>query len=117
MIGGPSAQIIASTGQPNVVTAADGRRLTLRRMNALDKLRIFKAAGPMLSQNEPWLGMALLACSVLAIDDVPVPVPANEQQIEALVARLGDAGIAAAASALTTHETADPQAMVASAGN
>jgi hypothetical protein len=117
MIGRPSAQIIASTGQPNVVTAADGRRLTLRRMNALDKLRLFKAAGPMLSQNEPWLGMALLACSVLAIDDVPVPAPANEQQIEALVARLGDTGIAAAASALTGHEMADPQAMVASAGN
>jgi len=117
MMGGPSAQIVASAGQPNIVTAVDGRRLTVRRMNALDKLRLFKAAGPVLSQNEPWLGMALLACSVLAIDDVPVPVPANEQQIEALVARLGDTGIAAAATALTGQETPDPQAMVASAGN
>ena len=117
MIGGPSAQIVASAGQPNVISDANGRRLTLRRMNALDKLRLFKAAGATLSQNEPWLGMALLACSVLAIDDVPVPVPANEQQIEALVARLGDAGIAAAAAALTGRETPEPQAMVASAGN
>jgi hypothetical protein len=117
MSGGPTAQIVAGAGQPSVVTDAQGRRLSLRRMNALDKLRLFKAAGPVLSQNEPWLGMALLACSVLAIDDVPVPVPGNEQQIEALVARLGDSGIAAAAAALGARETADHQAMVASAGN
>ena len=38
----------------------------------------------------PWLGMAMLACSVAAIDDIPVPPPVNEQQIEALVSRLGD---------------------------
>ena len=46
------------------VTDSDGRRLTLRRLTALDRLRLFKAAGPVLAQNQPWLGMALLACSV-----------------------------------------------------
>jgi hypothetical protein len=44
--------------------------------------------------------MALLAASVAAIDDVPVPPPANEAQIEAMVSRLGDDGIAAIANAL-----------------
>ena len=59
---------------------------------ALDKLRLFKAAGPVsLRTNQPWLGMAMLACSVAAIDDVPVPPRrSTRQQIEALVSRLGD---------------------------
>jgi hypothetical protein len=72
----------------------------LRRLTALDKLRLFKAAGAQLAQNQPWLGMALLAASVAAIDDVPVPPPINEGLIEALVSRLGDDGIAAVAEAL-----------------
>jgi hypothetical protein len=77
-----------------------GRRLVLRRLTALDKLRLFKAAGPALAQNQLWLGMAVLAASVSMIDDIPVPPPASEAQIEAMVARLGDDGIAAVAAAL-----------------
>ena len=46
------------------------------------------------------LGMAMLASSVTAIDDVPVPAPATEAQVEALISRLGDSGIAAAADGL-----------------
>ena len=88
------------------VTDETGRRLTLRALNALEKLRLFKAAGPALAGNEPWLGMALLACSVSALDDVPVPMPADERGIEALVAKLGDAGLAA----IATHLRAEPDA-------
>jgi hypothetical protein len=44
--------------------------------------------------------MAVLACSVLAIDDVPVPAPVTESQIETLVSRLSDDGLAAIAGAL-----------------
>jgi hypothetical protein len=84
----------------DTVTDAAGRTLHLRRLNALDKLRLFKAAGPELAQNQPWLGMAMLACSVAAIDDVPLPLPANEALIEAAVRRLGDDGITAVAAAL-----------------
>jgi len=92
------------------ITDTQGRRLDLRPMTALDKLRLFKAAGPALSRNEPWLGMALLACSVSAIDDVPVPMPADERGIEALVARLGDAGLTAIAAALAPEPTMREQA-------
>ncbi len=114
----PSATIVAAAAASQGVTDAKGRSLLLRRLTALDKLRLFKAAGPMLAQNQPWLGMAMLACSVAAIDDVPVPPPVNEQQIEALVSRLGDTGIAAAAAALGGEPAQAPQAeLVANAGN
>jgi len=92
------------------ISDTQGRRLELRSLTALDKLRLFKAAGPALSRNEPWLGMALLACTVSAIDDVPVPMPADERGIEALVARLGDAGLAAIAAALAPEPTMRDQA-------
>ncbi len=103
----PSDTIVSQAAATWAVTDADGRRITLRRLTALGKLRLFKAAGPTLSHNQYWLGMATLACSVHAIDDVPVPMPTNEPQIEALVGRLGDAGIAAVASALSADASAE----------
>ena len=97
----PSAQIVAAATAPLVVRDADGRELVLRRMTSLDRLRLFKALGPVLSQNNAYLGMAMLAASVIAIDAVPVPAPATEGQLEALVGRLGNIGIEAVASALS----------------
>ena len=113
----PTARVLAAAAEAVVVSDAEGRRLALRRLNALDKLRLFKAAGPLLAQNQPWLGIAVLACSVAAIDDVPVPAPGNEQQIESIVARLGDAGIAAVAQALNPLAEASSDELAATAGN
>ncbi len=108
-MGTPSARLIAAAQAAPEVMDDEGRSLALRRLTALDKLRLFKAAGPHLAQNQMWLGMAVLAASVAAIDGVPVPLPGNEGQIEALVARLGDAGIAAVAAALGDGtESIDP---------
>ena len=116
LMGTPSARVIAQAQDVAPVTDALGRRLSLRRPTALDKLRLFKAAGPVLAYNQPWLGIALLATSVVAIDEVPVPPPANEAQIEALVARLGDRGLAAVAAALAESQAA-PAELAAAAGN
>jgi hypothetical protein len=113
----PSQVIIGTAEARTTIIDAEGRKLALRRLTALDKLRLFKAAGPILAQNQPWLGMALLACSVAAIDDVPVPPPVNEQQIETMVSRLGDAGIAAIADAFGDEDDRDPAELSASAGN
>jgi hypothetical protein len=104
-------------GSPLTVTDSEGRRLTLRHLNALDKLRLFKAAGPELAQNAPWLGMALLASSVSAIDDIPVPAPVSEQQIESLIGRLGDTGLAAVSDALEPMSGPEFSAAVTTAGN
>jgi hypothetical protein len=95
----PSSRIVAASLVQTMVRDGEGRELALRRMTALDRLRLFKAVGPQLAQNTPYLGMAMLAASVCSIDGVPVPPPVTEGQVEALVSRLGDSGIAAAASA------------------
>lgn len=92
------------TATADVITDRLGRVLSLRRLTVLDRLRLFKAAGPVLAENHPWFGMAILATSVAAIDGVPVPLPVNETQIEAAVSRLGDSGLDAVAAALDTAE-------------
>ncbi len=56
---------------------------------------MFKAVGPALANNERYVGYAMLAMCVSSIDGVPQPAPANEAQLEALVQRLGDAGMVA----------------------
>ena len=91
----PGASSLATEPDDLSVTDSRGRKITVRRLNALDRLRLFKAAGPTLSQNQAWLGVAALAVSVTGVDGVPFPVPTNEHQIEAAVGRLGDEGIAA----------------------
>jgi hypothetical protein len=108
----PAAQLLAAAQAVSTTTDARGRALTLRRLGALDKLRLFKAAGPALAQNPAWLGMAALACSVIEIEGVPVPSPVNDGQIEALVARLGDDGLAAVASALDAKADCLPRQLV-----
>jgi hypothetical protein len=113
----PSTSIIAAGLVTQTITDDGGRRLMIRRLNALDRLRLFKAAGPLLSQNQPWLGMALIACSVTAIDDVPIPPPVNESQIEAMIGRLGDAGVAVIARALQQVPEPPAAELVANAGN
>jgi hypothetical protein len=55
--------------------------------------------------------MATLAAAVIAIDTIPVPSPVTEGQLEALVGRLGDSGIAAVAAAFA----ADAQPLMGSA--
>jgi hypothetical protein len=113
----PSATIISKAAEARSIIDNLGRNLTLRSLSALDKLRLFKAAGPELALNQPWLAMAILASSVTAIDDIPVPQPSNESQIEALVNRLGDAGIEAIAQTIDPLYDIDDAEQVKNAGN
>lgn len=103
--------------EADALTTVDrlGRTLTVRRPTALDTLRLFKAAGPVLAQNEPWLAIANLAYSVDAIDNVPIPAPVNEPQIEAIVLRLGDEGLDAVGRLLDRE--APPSDLNAAVGN
>ncbi len=111
-----SERILAEAGAAPVAVDLQGRRIDLRRLDALDKLRLFEAAGPELARNDRWLGMAALAASVTAIDGVPVPVPGSKSAIEGVIRRLGDAGVAAVAAALA-EVVPDAAATKAIAGN
>jgi hypothetical protein len=105
---GPAQRLVAEAQAVTTVTDEDRRVLELRRPTALDRLRLLRAVGPVGAQNDRYLGMAMLAACVTSIDGVPLPFPGNEAGVEASVARLGDAGLAAAARALAPEEDASP---------
>jgi hypothetical protein len=104
----PSEMILADHDMVERVDAI-GRRLKVRKPNVVDRLRLFKAVGPDAAQNEPYLGLALTACAVKFIDDIPVPHPSNEQQIENLILRLGDAGMNAAGTVVAVREPSNAE--------
>ena len=114
MADGPAARIVAAAQATQDVTDAAGRVPTVRRPGALDRLRLFKAAGAVLAGNPAWLGLATIAASVVALDGVPLPFPTTEGQVEAVVQRLGDHGIAAVSVVLAAMRTLpDPAADLA----
>jgi hypothetical protein len=63
----PSRSIVQAAAKTQKVVDKTGRNLLIRKPNALDTLRLFKAAGPALAQNEPWLAMAALAWAVMEV--------------------------------------------------
>ena len=96
------------------VTDKAGRCLTLRDVGVLETLRLYKALGPELSQNDAYLGLAVLAARVAMIDQIPVPFPASETAVEGVLARLGNDGAAAVARAVAPAPAAE---VIVEAGN
>ncbi len=101
----PSRLIITNSQKTIHMQDTMGRTLTIRQIQALDRLRLLKAAGAELSQNDAWLNVAALAISVIEIDGTPRATPVNERQIEMAVSELGDAGLEAAAKALNDQKS------------
>jgi hypothetical protein len=83
-----------------VITDASGRKLTIRKLNVLEQVRLLKAVGSDHSQNQPYVQIVMMAASVSDIDGVPVPLPRTDAQIEGLIGRIDDAGFAALQVAL-----------------
>jgi len=92
-----------------------GRTLKYRRLGALDRARLFKAVGPQNSQNAPYLGMAMIACSCTFVDEIPIPFPTRDSEVENAIARLGDEGMDAISTAIVAEETAKEEAANATA--
>lgn len=95
----PSSQIIKAAQRDIEVPDSFGRIIKVRAITALQRMRMFEAIGA-LSRNEMYLGHASLACSVVSIDGEPVRFPGSKREVEALVDRLDNEGLAAAGVAL-----------------
>lgn len=113
----PTHVIMNAADSAKELVDSGGRRICIKRLSALDKLRLFKAVGSSLAQNEPYLGMAVLASCVTSIDGVPIPPPVNETHIEGMVSRLGEAGLSAVASGLAEMASGDGAGAKEFAGN
>lgn len=109
----------AARGGTNQVTVTDaiGRKIEIRKLGALDRLRLFEMLGGELSMNVQYLSYALTVACVRTIDNQPVAFPSAKKAIEQLVLRLGDDGIEAVSDAYRNHFSAGETGDLASIKN
>ena len=79
----------------DVITDAKGRKLTTRKLNVLDQVKLLRAIGPDQARNQPYVDIVTMSASVADIDGIPLVIPTNERQIDAAIGRIGDEGFAA----------------------
>jgi hypothetical protein len=91
----PSEQVTKAASAIEQITDSLGRRIGVVKPSALARYRVLKMLGAGNSGNQHVLGYAMLACSVREIDGQNVFAPNSEREIEALIDRLGDEGLAA----------------------
>lgn len=97
------------------VTVKDkqGRTIELRKLTALDRIRLFEALGAALSENVAYMGYALTASSVVKINDESRAFPSSKKTLENTIDALGDDGLEAAGEAYKNNynvgETGDPE--------
>jgi hypothetical protein len=92
----PSEQVTkAASAIEHCKPDARGRRIGVVKPSALARYRLLKMLGAENAGNQHVLGYAMLASCVREIDGQQVFAPNSEREIEALIDRLGDEGLAA----------------------
>lgn len=99
----PSESVVNDAKKVLEATDSLGRRIVVQRPNALTSYRIMKMLGGENARNEVVIGYAMLACSVVSINGEPIMMPNSERQIEAMIDRLGDEGMAAIADCFAAN--------------
>jgi hypothetical protein len=93
--GDTPAQAVRTVSNQVEVTDKSGRRIVVRRLNALEKMRLSKIAGADGAANPTYFGYVILAASVASINGEPEEFPMTPRAIEALISQLDDDGLAA----------------------
>jgi len=106
-----SANAPTPVAAPETVETVDaqGRILTLKKPGVLAQFRLVEALGDS-AKNETYMGMVFPLLFVSAVDGEPVPQPRSKGEVEALIQRLGDDGIAALMVEIPKHFGAEAQA-------
>jgi hypothetical protein len=85
------------------VTDTLGRIIRIRKLNALDRMRLLEAIGSSGAEIPQYVGYSVLAASVVAINGALESPPRSKKEIEYLVQRLDDPGLNAVAKAYQEH--------------
>jgi len=104
---------VAAKSNKATVTDMLGRTIAIRKLTALDRMRLFEVIGPELTENQLWLGYALSAASVTSIDGQLWAFPSNKRGVETMVGILGDEGLDAIAKGYAANFTIGESAELA----
>ncbi len=90
----PSAQLMAQAAAEVEVIDARARIIKLKKPGVLAQYRMIELVGDS-AKNEVYMAMVMPLIFVTAIDGDPVYQPAKKSELEALIQRLDEDGIAA----------------------
>lgn len=90
-----SEQIIQNSNQSHVIRDSLGRTIRLKKISTMMRYKVFEVLGNELSKNEMYLASAYALFCITEIDGLIVPTLQNKAELDALIARLGDAGLEA----------------------
>lgn len=90
----PSAELIRKAMQDEVITDERGRALKMRKPSVLAQYRLIEALGE-LASNQTYMQMVNPLLYLGEIDGAQVFLPKNKKEVEALIQRLDDEGLAA----------------------
>ena len=105
----PTESLVSAALLEVNVTDAAGKVITLKKPNALAQYRIVKVVGGETAANQTLMMMYMPLLYVAAIDGDPVGFPTSERQLEALITRLDDPGLAAVMQGVEANWGGDAQ--------
>lgn len=97
-----AAQAVAKAQVTSEVIDDSGRIIKLRKPGVLAQFRLIEALGDT-AQNQVYMAMVLPLIFVTEIDDDPVVPPTRKSEVEALIQRLDEHGIAAVQAGVQEH--------------
>lgn len=97
----PTEQLVAAQNTFEVKDTR-GRAITLKKPGVLAQFRLVEALGDS-AQNTVYMGMTFPLLYVSAIDGSPLNPLTNKLQVEALIQRLDEEGIAAVVEGVAEH--------------
>lgn len=98
--GDTPSQAVARAKNQVEVTDAGGRTIVVKRLNALEKMRLSKIAGAEGASNPTYFGYVILAASVVSINGEPEVFPMTARAVEALISQLDDDGLSVVSNAV-----------------
>ncbi|CAN7329363.1 hypothetical protein LJR084_001923 [Variovorax sp. LjRoot84] len=98
----PSAQVVKAANAEHVVVGG-GRRITLKRPGVLAQFKVVEMLGGAAASNGVFMGMVFPILYVVAIDGDPVPRCTTRLELEALIQRLDEDGVAAVMNGVEEH--------------
>lgn len=98
----PSQHAIAKANETFNIVDAKGRTITLKKPGVLAQYRLIEALGDS-AANQTYVSMVLPLIYISAIDGEVEIMPTAKLQVEALIQRLDEEGIAAVMKGVTEH--------------
>lgn len=106
----PTEQVIAKASAEVTVTDARGRTIRLKKPGVLAQYRLIEILGES-AKNEVYVGMVLPLIYVCEIDGDQVAQPNTKREVDVLIQRLDEDGIAAVMNGVQSHfGSVDPEA-------